>query len=75
LVTPEVEMKYSKLKLDGTKFEKTNDSTFLGVVSYSNSVEGIIYTVDHDEVTEITYRASQKDCRRMLQKARSKMKS
>jgi len=75
VVTPEIEIKFSKLKVDRTKFEKTKDPTFPGIVSYSNPVTGITYTVERDVVTTISYSPAEKDCRLVLQKARSKPKS
>ncbi|MGH9875195.1 MAG: hypothetical protein ACRD9S_22295 [Pyrinomonadaceae bacterium] len=70
-VTPEVEMKFSKLKIDKGKFTRTRSTHLLTVISYSNDDEGIIYAVDDDEVTDITYVPSKTDCQELIKKRAS----
>lgn len=70
-VTPEVEMKFSKLKIDKDKYTKTRSAHLLKVISYSNDDEGIIYAVDDDEVTDITYVPSKTDCHELIKKRAS----
>jgi len=67
IVTPEIEMKFSKLKIDRTKYQRKRSTHLPTVMSYSNEDKGIIYTVDGDEVTEISYIPSERDCRKLLQ--------
>ena len=69
-VTLEVEMKFSDLKIDRRGYQRTKSAHLPTVVSHSNEEEGIIYTVDEDEVTEITYLPSGKDCREVVRKNR-----
>jgi hypothetical protein len=70
-VTPEVEMKFSKLKIDKDKYTQTRSAHLLTVISYSNDDEGIIYAVDDDEVTDITYVPSKTDCQELIKKGAS----
>lgn len=67
-VTVEVEMKFSDLKIDRTKYHKTKSTHLPGIVTYANDSEGIIYTVDDedDEVTHITYLPTAKDCQSLI---------
>jgi hypothetical protein len=69
-VVVEVEMRFSKLGLDKTKYEKVisrNDPT---VAVYSNYDAGISYTVDeeHDDVMSIEYFPAAKDCRNIIKR-------
>ena len=71
-IEPEVEMKFSKLKLDRKKYKQTKSGHLLTVISYSNDEEGLIFTVDEDEVTAITYLWSAKDCNKLEKSLKSK---
>jgi hypothetical protein len=68
----EVEMSFSALKLDKTKYEKYASPQNPGLASYSNDEEGIIYTVDeeNDDVTAIEYLPSAKDCQDIMRLAK-----
>ncbi len=70
-VTPEVEMKFSKLKLDRKKYKKSRDRHLLTVVSYANDEEGITYIVQDDEVIDITYSPSAKDCKELIRSSKN----
>ena len=65
-VTIEVEMKFSDLKLDLSKFRMKRDTHLSMLVSYSNDGEGIVYTTADDEVTHVTYVPTAKDCQQLL---------
>lgn len=69
-VTVEVEMKFSELKIDRTKYNTRRSTHLLTYASYSNADEGIVYHVADDEVTEIIYFHSAKDCREVLRNNR-----
>jgi hypothetical protein len=64
----EVEMRFSALKIDKTKFKKFTSPQNPIIVTYSNEKEGIIYTVDHDrdEVIAIEYLPTAKDCKEII---------
>jgi hypothetical protein len=68
----EVEMSFSRLRLDPkhyTKFISRRDPT---TVTYSNDELGIIYTVDEedDDVIAIEYLPKAKDCQALLKGAK-----
>ena len=66
----EVEMRFSTQKLDKKKYKKFVSPQDRTVASYSNRKEGIIYTVDeeHDDVTDIQYLPTTKDCEQALKR-------
>jgi hypothetical protein len=51
----EVEMRFSTLKIDKKKYKKYISPQNPALASYSNDEEGIIYTVEDDDVTTIEY--------------------
>jgi hypothetical protein len=73
-VTLEVEMRFSKLGLDRTKYKKALSPEDATVAVYTNYDEGIIYTVDeeHDDVMNIEYLPADKDCQNII-KCRAKV--
>jgi hypothetical protein len=72
-VTLEGDLKLSDLKIDRTKYHKTRSTHLPGIVTYANDEEGIIYTVDDedDEVTDITYLYTTRDCQSFLKDRQS----
>ncbi len=68
----EVEMRFSKLKIDKKKYEKYISPQDPNLASYSNDEEGIIYTVDlkNDDVTAIEYLPTAKDCQEVMRRAK-----
>ena len=67
-VDVEVEMKFSVLNIDKTKFEKTIPPKYPNITVYSNWKDGIIYEIDEkdDRVWNISYIESDKDCQEVL---------
>jgi hypothetical protein len=72
-VNLEVELKFSDLNIDRTKYEKTKSTHLPTIVTYANNEEGIIYTVDEkdDEVTDIDYLPAARDCRSVIKDRRA----
>jgi hypothetical protein len=66
----EVEMRFSTLQLDKTKYEKYTSPQNPAIATYSNNEEGIIYTVDeeNDDVIAIEYLPSAKDCQDLVKR-------
>lgn len=66
-------LKFSKLKVDFTKFEKYQFKKDPAMSTYSDLDQGIVYTVDESRnlVTEITYLPAKKDCDDLLRKKES----
>ncbi|HKC65387.1 MAG TPA: hypothetical protein VKB86_17225 [Pyrinomonadaceae bacterium] len=64
----EVEMRFSTLNIDRTKYKKKIIIPDGSQAIYSNDEEGIIYTVDevHDDVISIEYLPSAKDCQDLI---------
>lgn len=58
----EVEMSFSELKIDHTRFKKYISPQNPALASYSNEEAGIIYTVDDGDVMAIEYLPTVKDC-------------
>jgi len=69
-VTIERSMKFSRLKIDKSKFERTRNPVGLAVFEYSNSQDGIIYSVneDTDLVVEISYVPAERDCENLIKR-------
>jgi hypothetical protein len=67
-VDVEVDIKFSVLKIDKTKFKKTIPPKYPDITVYSNWEEGIIYEIDEkdDRVWVISYIESDKDCQEVL---------
>lgn len=67
-VEPKQGLKFSRLRLDKSKFIRTAIVSGPGLYSYSNRTDGIIYTVDEsdDEVIDIEYLPTVADCQRVL---------
>lgn len=63
-------MRFSALKIDKKKYEKYISPQNPALVSYSNEEEGIIYTVEDDDVTAIEYLPAAKDCQDVLRRAK-----
>lgn len=70
----EVEMRFSTLQLDKTKYKKYTSPQNPAIATYSNDEEGIIYTVDeeNDDVIAIEYLPSAKDCQDIVKNRRRK---
>jgi hypothetical protein len=66
----EVEMRFSTLKIDKKKYKKYISPQNPDLASYSNDEEGIIYTVEDDDVTAIEYLPSAKDCQDVMRRAK-----
>ena len=64
----EVDMKFSALNIDKTKFEKIIPSKYPDITVYSNHDVGIVYEIDEkdDRVWRISYLPSGKDCEKVL---------
>jgi hypothetical protein len=71
-VEPEVELRFSSLKLDRAKLQKTIYPEDPNLAVYSNDEAGIVYAVSErdDDVTTIQYLPSAKDCEEVLKKKR-----
>jgi hypothetical protein len=67
-VEPEVEMSFSRLKLDKSRYKKKAIVPDASQAVYWNDDDGITYTVDeaHDDVIAIEYSPTEKDCREIL---------
>lgn len=61
------QLKFSKLRIDKSKFTRTAIVVGNAMFSYSNATDGIVYTVDevHDEVIDVEYLPSFADCERL----------
>lgn len=66
----EVEMRFSTLKIDMKKYKKYISPQNPALASYSNDEEGIIYTVEDDDVTAIEYLPTAKDCQGVMRRAK-----
>ncbi len=66
----EVEMRFSTLKIDMKKYKKYISPQNPALASYSNDEEGIIYTVEDDDVTAIEYLPTAKDCQDVMRRAK-----
>jgi hypothetical protein len=68
----EVEMRFSALNLDKKKYKRYPSPQDPTIVTYSNDEQGIIYTVDeeHDDVTDIQYLPTAKDCQAAMRRAK-----
>jgi len=66
----EVEMRFSTLKIDLKKYKKYVSPQNPALISYSNDEEGIIYTVEDDDVTAIEYLPTAKDCQDVMRRAK-----
>jgi hypothetical protein len=68
----EVEMSFSKLKIDKKKYERYAGPQDPTIATFSNEEEGIIYTVDekNDDVIAIEYIPAAKDCNDLLKAGR-----
>lgn len=66
-VEPYQTLKFSKLKIDKSKFTRTAIVVGNALFSYSNLIDGIVYTVDEaqDEVIDVEYLPSFADCQRV----------
>ena len=73
-VNLEIEFKFSDLRIDRTKYQKTKSAHLPGIVTYASDEEGIIYTVDDedDEVMDITYLPKAADCRNVVKSRKLK---
>ena len=69
-VTLEIEMPFSKLHIDKSKYKKTKASNDPDLAVYENDEEGIIYDVSEsdDDVSHIWYTASARDCEEIVRK-------
>ncbi|HKV35653.1 MAG TPA: hypothetical protein VJP89_15055 [Pyrinomonadaceae bacterium] len=69
-VEPTTKRRISALKLDLKNYRKTPISPFPQTFTYTNSAEGIVYTVDESEgeVMHITYYPSAADCEDIITK-------
>ena len=76
-VKPTVTRKISDLNLDMKKFIRTPITPFPQTFTYSNSQEGIVYTVDEseDEIMHITYYPSPVDCQDIINKRGPKIRN
>jgi len=72
-VEPEAYIKFSDLKLERRRYKKSRGGHLPTIVTYSNDDEGVIYTVDDedDEVMEITFVPSARDCRNLVKGKRA----
>ena len=72
-VNLEVELKFSDLKVDGTKYKTIRSGHLPTIVAYSNNEEGIVYTVDEEdgEVMDISYLPTAKDCQSLIKSKRA----
>jgi len=66
----EVEMRFSALSIDKKKYEKYISPQNPALISYTSDEEGIIYTVEDDDVTAIEYIPSAKDCQAVIRRAK-----
>jgi hypothetical protein len=66
----EVEMRFSTLKIDMKKYKKYISPQNPALASYSNDEEGIIYTVEDDDVTAIEYVPTATDCQDVMRRAK-----
>lgn len=68
----EVEMSFSRLKIDKKKYERYVSPQDPTIATYSNEEEGIIYTVNekNDDVKAIQYIPAAKDCADLLKAGR-----
>jgi hypothetical protein len=66
----EVEMRFSTLKIDKKKYKKYISPQNPALATYSNDEEGIIYTVEDDDVTAIEYLPTAKDCQDVMRRAK-----
>jgi hypothetical protein len=66
-VEPNETLKFSKLRIDKSRFTRTAIIIGNGLFSYSNLTDGIVYTVDEaqDEVIDVEYLPSFADCQRV----------
>src|SRR6185295_17782481 len=70
----EVELKFSDLKVDRAKYRAIRNGHLPTIVAYSNDEEGVVYTVDEedDEVMDINYLPTAKDCQTLIDGRRAK---
>ena len=66
----ETEMRFSKLRIDKSKYKKTYASNDPDLAVYANDEEGIIYDVSesNDDVSHIWYTASARDCEEIVRR-------
>jgi len=71
-VTLEIDLKWSQVKIDRSKYKKSRSAHLPSIVNYSNDEEGITYTVDETdgEVMHITYLPAARDCQNLIYRAR-----
>ena len=75
-VTLEIDLKFSDLNIDRTKYKKGRGPHLPTIVTYTNDEEGVIYTVDDDdnEVVHITYLPKKRDCQNIVNRRRAHRK-
>jgi len=68
--------KFSELKVNKSKFERTVDSKFPYKVTFANYKEGIIYSVDEedDDLIAIEYLPTEQACQEIIEQANKKRK-